>query len=178
MNLQNIINLLKIANNNIPSVGYRYQRLTREAASLEVRNRNAARTLQQLSDVISETQNTFDHYSLVCKQQRLEMDKLYLKKTKLEELVEYFKINNEEYVKVRENVKQEVESTIVNPKQLLKWVLSSLIEFLRKDPSKLQLLYYQMPTETTIPTTSSQLSTSMHGNQYYPVSYMVKLKRK
>jgi hypothetical protein len=95
------------------------------------------------------------------------MDRLYLQKTQLEELVEDFKINNEGYFKVRENVKQEVESTIANPKQFLKWALSSLIEFLRKDPDKFQLLYYQMSTET-----SSQLSTSINDNQYYSVSYM------
>jgi len=97
MNTQNIINLLKIANNDIPSVEYRYQQLTREAASLEARNRNAARILQQLTTVISETQNTLDYSTSLCKQQRSEMDRLYLKKTQLEELVECFKSSNEDY---------------------------------------------------------------------------------
>jgi chromosome segregation ATPase len=115
MNIDNIINLLKIANNDIPSVEYRYQQLRKETASLEAHNRNAARTLLQLAKEISETQNILDHYSSVCKQQKSEMDELYLKKTQLEELVEDFKINNEGYLKVRENVKQEVESTIANP---------------------------------------------------------------
>jgi hypothetical protein len=42
------------------------------------------------------------------------MDKLYLQKIQLGELVEDFKTNNEGYLKVRENVKQKVESTITS----------------------------------------------------------------
>ena len=98
----------------------------------------------------------------------------YLKKTQLEQLVEDFKINNEGYLKVRENVKQEVGSTIANPKQFLKWALSSLIEFLRMDPSKFQLLYCQMSTETTptTPTVLSPLSTPAYSSQNCSGSYI------
>jgi hypothetical protein len=131
INVTHVIRLLKVANNNIPSVEYRYQQLTREAASLVGRNRNAARTLQQLTAVISETQNTLDHYSSLCKQERSEMDTLYQKKIQLEEFVECFKSNNKSYVKIKEYVKQEVDNTLTNPKQLLKWTLTSLIESLR-----------------------------------------------
>jgi hypothetical protein len=172
MNVAHVIRLLRIASNDIPSVEYRHQQLGKEAASLEAHNRNAARTLQQLSKVIFDTQKTLDHYNLSCKQQRSEMDKLYLKKTKLEELVECFKINNEEYVRVRENVKQEVESTIANPKQFLKWALSSLIEFLRKDLSKFQLLYYQMPISPIFFHTSSIIVIARFSSSTFSLSVM------
>src|SRR5215211_9121314 len=167
MYIDSVINLLRVANNDIPSVEHRCQELRKDAASLNAGNRNAARTLRQLTEVISETQDTSDHYSLVCKQQKSEMDRLYLQKTQLEELVEDFKINNEGYRKVIENVKQEVESTIANPKQFLKWALSSLIESLRMDPDKFQLLYYQMSAEktTTMPTAPSPMSTPAYSSQ-------------
>src|SRR5215207_421297 len=174
MNVQNVINLLRIANNDISSVEYRCQQLRKEAASLEARNRNAARTLQQLSDMISETQKTLDHYSLLCKQQRSQIDKLYLKKTQLEEFIECFKSNNKYYVKIKEDIKQEVENTLANLKQLLRQALLALIESLRMDPSKFQLLYYQMSTETTTttPTAPSPISTPAYSSQNCPGFYI------
>src|SRR5215211_3810168 len=75
-------------------------------------------------------------------------------------------------MKIKENVKQEVENTLANPKQLLKWALSALIKSLRMDPSKFQLLYYQVSTETTtiMPTASSSLSTLAYSSQDCSVS--------
>ena len=93
------------------------------------------------------------------------MEKLYLNKTQLEEFVECFKSNNKSYVKIKEDIKQEVKNSIANSKQFLKRALSSLIKSLRMDPSKFQLLLYQMPIETTImPAVSSPLSTPAYSS--------------
>ena len=166
MNIQDVIKLLKISNSDISSVEYKYQQLKREEATLRVNNRNAARKLQQLSDVISDTQKTLDYYVVSCKQQRSEMDKLYLKKALLEGLVECFKSNNEVYVTLKETIKREVENSLTYLRQFLKFALVSLIESLRKDPNKFQLLYYQMSTDLKV---SSQIP-SVNGNQDYFIS--------
>ena len=72
-----------------------------------------------------ETQNTLDHYELQRKQQREELDKIFYQKTQLEEFIEYFKSNSTEYAEIKENVMQEVENTLTNPKKLLRLALNS-----------------------------------------------------
>jgi transposase len=47
-----VIRLLSIANNDLPSVEYRYERLKRQEASLQAGNQDSARTLKELFDLI------------------------------------------------------------------------------------------------------------------------------
>jgi hypothetical protein len=160
MTVAHIIRLLRVANKDLPSIEYRCQEFRREAASLETRSQNAARTLEQLNYVILDTQNTLDHYELQRKQQRAELDKIFHQKTQLEEFVECFKSNSTEYAEIKEKVKQEVENTLTNPKELVRLALLALIESLRKDTSKFQLLYYQMSTDITAIAPSQSLTSS------------------
>src|SRR5215204_3464870 len=170
MNVTQVIRLLSMANNDLQSIEYQCRELRRKSASLEASNRNAARTLEQLTYVISETQTTLDHYESLNKQQRSEMNRLFDQKTQLEEFVECFD-DNVGYVKVKENIKQEVENNLTDPKGLVGLALLALIESLRKDPSKFQLLYYQMSTDimAKIP---SQLLTQSCSSQNYSISNM------
>src|SRR6188472_514769 len=63
MNAQHVVNLLAIANNDLPSVEYRCERLKREEASLKAGNHNSARTLKELFDLISTKRNTLEQYA-------------------------------------------------------------------------------------------------------------------
>jgi hypothetical protein len=53
--------------------GFHFLVLIREEASLKAGNQNSARTLQELSDLISTTQNTLEQYESDCKQRGLEI---------------------------------------------------------------------------------------------------------
>jgi chromosome segregation ATPase len=99
MNTQYIVNVLKIANNHLPAVEYRCEKLKREEASLKAGNHNSARTFQELSDQISSTRNSLEQYQLSCKERELQIHKLNKEYIALEELVNHFKNNNEEYIK-------------------------------------------------------------------------------
>jgi hypothetical protein len=66
MNSQQVIRLLTIASIHLPSVEYRYENLKREEASLQAGNHNSARTLQELSDLISTIRNTLQQYESDC----------------------------------------------------------------------------------------------------------------
>jgi hypothetical protein len=172
MNVAHVIKLLGVVNNDIQSIEHRCQELRREAASLEAGNRNAARTFEQLSCAISETQKTLDHYESLSKQQRSEMDKLFHQKTQLEEFIECFKNSNTEYVKVKENIKREVEDTLTNSKKLIRLALLTLIESSRKDIDKFRLLCYQMSTDTMVIGPSQPVTLSLSGDQNYSISNM------
>ena len=67
MNSQQVIRLLTIASIHLPSVEYRYENLKREEASLQADNHNSARTLQELSDQISELRKYRELYLIVKK---------------------------------------------------------------------------------------------------------------
>jgi hypothetical protein len=171
MDVAHVVTLLGMANSDIQSIEHRCKELRRQAASLEAGNRNAARTLEQLSCAISETQKILDHYESLCKQQRSEMNKLLHQKTQLEEFIEVFKNSNAEYVKVKENIKREVGDTLTNSKRLIQLALSSVIESSRKDTSKLQLLCYQMSTDI-MPMGPSHLLTPSYGGRNLSISNM------
>jgi hypothetical protein len=171
MNIAHVIRLLSMANNDICSIEYQCQELRREAGSSEFRNRDAARTLEELSHVISETQNTLNHYESLCKQQRAEMDKLFHQKTQLEEFIEHFKNSKAEYVKVKENIKRDIEDTLTNSRRLIRLALSTVVESSRNDINKFQLLCYQMSTDNMVPGPSQSLISS-YGGQNWPISNM------
>ena len=95
MDAQQVVRLLTIANDDLPSVEYRYEKLKREEASLKTGNQNSARTLQELSDLISTTQNTLEQYESDCEEKRLKITKLQLQKIRLEALVNDFQDRND-----------------------------------------------------------------------------------
>jgi hypothetical protein len=150
MTVAHIISLLRIANGDLPSVEYRYQELQHKEASLRADNSNAVRTFQELSDRISDEYKTLSQYRLFSDQKKQEIDKIQSTKLRLEELVEYFQNNNEEYLNIKETIKREVSSTIKDARQLLRIALISLIVSSRKDPSKFQALYYNMNIPATV----------------------------
>ena len=58
MGVEQVVNLLKIANNDLPSVEHKYERLKREVDDIEAEKHNSARILQELSDQIATMRKT------------------------------------------------------------------------------------------------------------------------
>ena len=114
MNVLQVVNLLEIANNDIPSIDRKCQDLKREEASLNARNLDAARTFQQLSNDISEESKILNQYRSSCKEERLELAKLRLQKEKLESVVRQFHHNNESLQRIKELVIQIIEQNLMN----------------------------------------------------------------
>jgi transposase-like protein len=79
MDTQEVIKLLTIANNDLPSVEYRYEKLKREEASLKASNHNSAIIFKKLSDEISYLHDILDSYRSSCEEERRQMDELYQK---------------------------------------------------------------------------------------------------
>ena len=71
MDAQQVVRFLTIANTDLPSVEYRCEKLKREEASLQAGNQNSARILEELSHLISTTQNTLEQYESDCKKRGL-----------------------------------------------------------------------------------------------------------
>jgi predicted transcriptional regulator len=149
MDEKHVIGLLKIANNDIPSVESRCQELKREEAGLKAGNQQAARTFQKFNDLISKENKTLERYRSIYNQIKEETENLNTKKIRLENIIDSFQNNNETYIKIKQMIKQEIECILLNPRRLLQFAIVSVFESSRKHPGKLHPMYYNMPTMTT-----------------------------
>jgi hypothetical protein len=102
MNIQQVVNLLKIAdNNNLPALEHKYEILKQEVDSLECRKSNSKSTLQDLKNQILNLRKALDSCDLTYTQQMEKIADLHNKEIALEDLVRRFENNNEEYLKIK-----------------------------------------------------------------------------
>ncbi|MGC2426343.1 MAG: hypothetical protein WA421_04860, partial [Nitrososphaeraceae archaeon] len=164
---QQVIRLLNIANNHLPTVEQRCEDLKRQVYSLEGDKRNSAMILQQLSDHISDLRNTSDSYRLSLEEEKRQMAELHQKKMKLEAFVNGFQDNNEEYCKIITNVGEEVLGGLSNVKMFLRSALLSITESARNNPEIYNLIFYNMSSVTDYSSNKGQDNTasSKYGQQ-------------
>ena len=166
MGVEQVVNLLKIANNDLPLVEHKCERLKRDLDDLEAEKRNSTRVFQEMNNQIATMRKTLDQYQLSCKEQRLEITKLQIQKVRLQELVDNFQDNNWEYNKIRNTAEEKVRSVLSDSKMLLKLALLSLTESMRKDQDKYsQLIYHNTP-----PTAASSDYGSNHVMELLPLN--------
>ena len=147
MGVKQVVRVLEIANNDLPTVEYRYERSKRELDSIEAEKQNSARILQEISDQIS-------YLRKICKEQRLELTKIQLQKVRIQGLVDNFQNDNEEYNKIRNTAEEKVVSVLSDRKMLLKLALLSLTESMRKDPDKFNaFIFCDNKSSSSIPQT-------------------------
>jgi hypothetical protein len=165
MSVQDVIRALGIAKNDLRSIEYRYQELKRQSDSLVASNLSAANTFQDFSNQISDTRKTLDQYELLCKEKRLELAELNKQKDRLQAYMTYFKDNSEEYSKIKDTVKREMESALTDPRQTLMLAVRSVVESARRDSSNFYALVYNIPSPSTLGYSPSAIG------EYNNVSY-------
>jgi hypothetical protein len=142
MDTPNVIRLLEIANNDLPSVEYRCERRKRDLDSLGADNRNSARLFQELTDQIATLHKRLDSIRLDYEKEMSRLQGLQQQRMKLEAVVRQFENSNEVYIKIRKTVEEKVVSILSDAKPLLRIALLSITESIRKDPSKYNSLIY------------------------------------
>ena len=146
----------------MPSVELRYERLKKEAATLEFDRANSARDFQQLNDHITMVSKTRDSVRLDYEKEMDRLRYLQQQRMKLEAGVKQFQNNNEEYVKIRNTVEEKVHSVSSDKKMVLKLALLSLTESMRKDPDRYTSLMYN-----SMSSISKTQSIGYSSNQHY-----------
>lgn len=146
LSTQQVIENLKMAT----TLEYENRDLQGENARLEVSNQQAVKTFQQFTDLVQKDKKRLEQNHSVFSQQKREIENLNIEKTRLENLIDSIRMNNETCVKVRQIVKQEIESIVSNPKMLLRLALTSLFESSRKHPGKFQTLYYNTSSRLSV----------------------------
>ncbi len=94
--------------------------------------------------------------------EHFELSKLRIEKVNLESIVKQIKNNDEGYLKVKDIVKRAVEDIFTNYRYLLNLAFQSVIDSCRSDPSKFNILYYNLPADTM----ETPLTLSNWSNQY------------
>ena len=148
MDTPNVIRLLEIANNDLPSVEYRCERRKRDLDSLEADNMNSARIFQELTDKISTMLKRLDSIGVECEKEVAQRDQLYQKNMKLETAVKYFENNNEGYIKIIKTIEEKMHSFLSDRRMVLKLALLSLTDSIKNDPDKYSLLIYHNTPST------------------------------
>jgi hypothetical protein len=137
-----------------------------EQARLEVGNKQAAQTYQQLTDSILKDNKTIEENDYTISQRKREIENLNIEKIRLENSIKSIRLNNETCINIKQIVKQEIESVVSNPRRLLKTALASLFESSRKHPGRLQALYYNMPSPLSVEQILSDSSDRQDASLY------------
>jgi transposase len=158
MSARHVINLLEIANTNLPDIQCRYERLKRELNTLEFDKQQSHRTMAYFNNQIETQRKALTSYRVSSIRERRQIENLNNEKARLEALVTGFKSNNEEYLnKIKQAAEEKVKDVLTNGKLLLKFATLSVIESLRSNPELCNFVLYNISNNNT---------TAMHGSNY------------
>ena len=150
MNTDSVVNLLSIANNDLPALENKYKKLQRNVNELESKELDASITLEDLKSQIQNANQVLYSCRLSCQKEVRKMFQLHRQNIRLNALLRQFKNSDEEYLKIRYAAKQAVESVLSDSRQLLKFAVLSLIESVSADPTKFNFIIHGMPSPLTM----------------------------
>jgi hypothetical protein len=165
MGVQQVVNLLEIANTDLPDIQCRYERIKREVNTLEFNKQQSHRTMAYFNNQIETQRNALTSYRISCIRQRRKIEKLYNEKARLEALVTGFKNNNEDYLKIKQAAEEKVKDVLTNGKLILKFATFSVIESLRSNPELYNFVIHDNLNNTTISYGSNYPSSMLSGRQ-------------
>jgi hypothetical protein len=132
--VRHVVDILTIANNDLPAIEERLKRLGNDMSMLQFQKHTCKESLYQLKNQIASTTKLLNSFRISCKRERREIENLYNEKARLEAIVTHFKNNNEEYSQIKQTVEENVKSVLTNSKIFLNFAAASVIESLRKNP--------------------------------------------
>jgi hypothetical protein len=154
MGVSQVINLLRIANNYLPSVQHRHQQLQKENSYFESILRTKAE-VQNLNGQIRDKEESLD----AIKSEHVREAALLegLQQQTVQAFVYNYKNNNEEYIQIIQSIENKVHDSLSDKKKLLKLAVFSLIESMRSNPEKYSaLVYHNNKNQSSISSTRSR----------------------
>jgi hypothetical protein len=132
--------LVRIANDDLPSVERRFQLANNRVAELQGDIRNSTFTFQGLSDGISSMNAAIRSLGAEKQKMQEEIDELYQKRMKLQAFFRDFENNNERYLQITKFAEEKVHRILSENKLFLRLAVQSLIELIANDPGKYEFL--------------------------------------
>ena len=166
MGIKQVVDVLAIANDDLPALEKRIKRLRNNVNSLQFQRRIDERNLSQLNNKIASTTKLLNSFSISCIRERRAIENLHNEKIRLEALVTQFKSNNEEYLnKIKQEAEENVKSVLTNGKLILKFATFSVIESLRSNPELYNFVIHDNLNNATISYGSNYPSSMLSGRQ-------------
>jgi hypothetical protein len=163
MGVNQVVNVLEIANEDLPDIQCRYDRLKREVNTLEFNKQQSHIALSYYNNQTEMKSKALTSYHISCIRQRREIEKLYNEKVRLEALITGFKSNDEQYLKIKQISEEKVKDVLNDGKLLLKIATLSVIESLRMNSE----LYNFISNGASVVTAST--TTTTYGSNYPPL---------
>jgi chromosome segregation ATPase len=119
MGIQQVVDILAIANNDLPAIEERFKRLRNDVSMLQAQKHTCERNLDQLNNQIATTSRVLNSLHISCERERREIENHCNERARLESIVTEFKSNNEEYLnKIKQAAEENVKSVLTNSKIL------------------------------------------------------------
>ncbi|MFL6391921.1 MAG: hypothetical protein ACJ71E_07725, partial [Nitrososphaeraceae archaeon] len=142
MGIPQVINLLRIANNYLPSVQRRCEELQKQNNLLDSIVTTKDREIQILDFQIRDRRKELDAVRSEYVREAALLQGLQQQRAKVEAFVYNYKNYNEEYVEVINSIENKVHDFLSDKKKLLNAAIISLIESMWNDPEKYSALVY------------------------------------
>jgi chromosome segregation ATPase len=142
MGVFQIINLLRIANNNLPSVQHRYEMLQKQNNNLESIIKDKSVEVKNLNGQIRNKEESLQAIKSECRGEAALLEGLRQQTAKVQAFVYNYKNSNEEYVEVIRCIENKISDCLSNKKTFLKIAIISIIESMRNSPEKYSALVY------------------------------------
>jgi hypothetical protein len=172
MDVQQVVDILAIANNDLPAIEEKVKTLRNDVDMLQFQKRIDERSLYQLNNQIASTTKLLNSFRISCGRERREIDQLQNERARLEATVTQFKNNNEEYLdKIKQVAYEEVKSVLNDSKLLLKVATLSIIESLRRNSELYNFVLYDTSVQTTSAAYGSNYLSLMSGREQHQQSF-------
>ena len=142
MGIPQVIDLLRIANNQLPSVQRRYNELQTENNTLESIITDKSVEVQNLNGQIRDKRENLEAIKSECRGEAALLEGLQQQTAKVQAFVYNYKNNDQEYVEVIKSIENKISDFVSNKKMLLKVAVTSVIESMRNNPEKYSALVY------------------------------------
>jgi hypothetical protein len=137
-----VINLLRIANNYLPSVEHRYNELQKENNILESIIVDKSIQVQNLNSQIICKRKSLDDIESEYRIKAAVLEGLRQQIAKAQAFSYNYKNNNEEHANVIKGIEDKVHNFLSDKKVFLKTAIVSVIESMRNNPEKYSALVY------------------------------------
>ena len=137
-----VINLVNIANNQLPSVQHRFEQLQKQNNLLDSIVATKHREIQILDGQIIDRREELDAIKSEYVREAALLQDLQQQRAKVEAFVYNYKNYNEEYVEVIKSIENKVHDFLSDKNKLLNTAIIFLIESMRNDPEKYSALVY------------------------------------
>ena len=131
MGISQVVNLLRIANNYLPSVEHRYNQLQKENNLLESIITNKSIDVQNLNGQIRDKEESLQAIKSECRGEAALLQGLQQQTVKVQAFVYNYKNNDEEYAKVIKSIENKISDFLSDKKAILKLAIFSVIESMR-----------------------------------------------